>query len=141
RASRPHCSRPDCLVETPFPSWADVGFLLFPIGVVVGLWLFPTKQSGRLQWGLDALMAAAALLTISWSTTLHLVAESAGDGSRLALAVSLAYPLGDVVVVAMVVLTVIQRSAYAKTLGLLGAGLAAMAVADSGFVYLTSTDN
>ena len=53
---------------------------------------------------------------------------------------SLAYPLGDVVVIAMVVLTVVQRSAYAKTLALLGFGLAAMAVADSGFVYLTSTE-
>jgi diguanylate cyclase (GGDEF)-like protein len=125
--------------ETPFPSLADAGFLLFPVGVVAGLYLFPTRATGRLQWGLDALIAATALLTVSWTTTLHPVAESAGDSSWVALTVSLAYPLGDVVVVAMVVLTVVQRSAYTRTLAVLGCGLAAMAVADSGFVYLTST--
>jgi diguanylate cyclase (GGDEF)-like protein len=127
--------------ETPFPSVADVGFLLFPVGVVVGLLLFPTRSTGRLQWALDALIAATALLTISWATTLHAVAETASGDSRLALAVSLAYPLGDVVVIVMVVLTVVQRSAHSKTLTLLGSGLVAMAVADSGFVYLISTDN
>ena len=37
--------------ETPFPSLADVGFLLFPVGVVVGLYLFPTSASGRLPVG------------------------------------------------------------------------------------------
>ncbi len=127
--------------ETPFPSWADLGFLLFPVGVVAGLWLFPTRPSGRLRWALDATIAATALLTVSWATTLHTVAQSAGDSSRVALAVSLAYPIGDVIVVAMVVLTVVQRSAHSRTLLLLGTGLASMAVADSGFVYLTSTGN
>lgn len=126
--------------ETPFPSIADAGFLLFPVGVVAGLYLFPTRTSGRLQWGLDGLIAAAALLTVSWATTLHTVVQASGDSSRLALAVSLAYPIGDIVVVAMVVLTVVQRTPYAKSLGLLGLGVAAMAVADSGFVYLTTTE-
>jgi diguanylate cyclase len=124
--------------ETPFPSLADAGFLLFPVGVVIGLWLFPTTATGRLQWALDALIAATALLTVSWATVLHTVAESASGSSALALLVSLSYPVGDVVVIAMVVLTVVKRSAYTRTLTLLGLGTAAMAVADSGFVYLTS---
>jgi diguanylate cyclase (GGDEF)-like protein len=127
--------------ETPFPSIADAGFLLFPVGVVIGLWLFPTSASGRLQWALDALIAATALLTVSWAIVLHTVAQSASGSSSLALFVSLAYPVGDVVVIAMVVLTVVKRSAYTRTLTLLGLGLAAMAVADSGFVYLTSNDS
>jgi diguanylate cyclase len=126
--------------ETPFPSLADIGFLLFPVGVVLGLWLFPTRPTGRARLALDACITAAALLTVSWATTLHAVAASASDGSRLAFAVSLAYPLGDVVVIAMVVLTVVQRSAYSRTLLLLGVGLVAMAVADSGFAYLVATD-
>jgi diguanylate cyclase (GGDEF)-like protein len=124
--------------ETPFPSLADVGFLLFPVGVVAGLWLFPTRSSGRLRWGLDALIAAIALLTVSWATTLSAVASTADSSHKLAFVVSLAYPLGDVVVIAMVVLTVVQRSAYAKTLLTLGVGLTAMALADSGFAYLTA---
>ena len=41
--------------------------------------------------------------------------------------------------IAMVVLTVVQRSAYSRTLLLLGVGLVSMAVADSGFAYLTAT--
>ncbi|MFL6101020.1 MAG: putative bifunctional diguanylate cyclase/phosphodiesterase, partial [Actinomycetales bacterium] len=127
--------------ETPFPSLADAGFLLFPVGVVIGLWLFPTAASGRFPWVLDALIAATALLTVSWATVLHTVASSASGSSLLALFVSLAYPVGDVVVIAMVVLTVVKRSAYTRTLSLLGLGLAAMAVADSGFVYLTSNDS
>jgi diguanylate cyclase (GGDEF)-like protein len=125
--------------ETPFPSFADIGFLLFPVGVVAGLWLFPTRSTGRVRLALDAMITAAALLTVSWATTLHAVALSAGSGPRLAFGVSLAYPLGDVVVIAMVVLTVVQRSAYSRTLLLLGLGLASMAVADSGFAYLTAT--
>ena len=125
--------------DTPFPSFADIGFLLFPIGVVIGLWLFPTRSSGRARLALDSTITAAALLTVSWATTLHAVALSAGGGPRLAFAVSLAYPLGDIVVIAMVILTVVQHSAYSRTLLLLGVGLVSMAVADSGFAYLTAT--
>ncbi len=127
--------------ETPFPSFADAGFLLFPVGVVIGLWLFPTRTPGRVRLALDAMIMGAALLTVSWATTLHAVALSAGDGPRLAFAVSLAYPVGDLVVIAMVLLTVVQHSAYSKTLLLLGFGLVSMAVADSGFAYLTATNH
>ena len=92
-------------------------------GWSLGLWLFPTRSTGRARLGLDACITAAALLTVSWATTLHAVAASASGSTRLAFAVSLAYPLGDIVVIAMVVLTVVQRSAYSRTLLLLGVGL------------------
>jgi diguanylate cyclase (GGDEF)-like protein/PAS domain S-box-containing protein len=133
--------------EVPFPSLADVGYLAaVPLAAAALLSLPFAAQSlvGRVRQVLDGLMIAASLLLTSWVLVLAPVFRAGGEGV-IPQAISLAYPIGDVVVgtIVLFMLTRARRSsgATAVPLGLLGAGLVAWAVSDSGFAYLTATES
>jgi len=125
---------------TPFPGLSDVGFLGFPLGAVIALAVFPSNISGahRRRMTLDGLMVACALGLVSWATTLGAVVH-AGSDSPLALAVSVAYPLSDIALLVVCVLVLSRSRAHRVPLALIAAGLALMAVGDSGFAYLVAT--
>jgi diguanylate cyclase (GGDEF)-like protein len=126
--------------ELPFPSVGDVGFLLFPVGASVALWLLPARLSPaeRSRGLLDSVTVTAALGLVSWATVLGAVVR-AGAADPWALTVSLAYPATDLVVLALLV-TVLSRSVRQRvTLVLVGLGVAAIALADSVFAYQTAT--
>ena len=127
--------------ETPFPSWADVGFLGMSAGACAALWLYPAQEAGadRGRRLLDGLTVTCSLALVWWSTALGAVATAGGE-QPLAFAVSLAYPAGDLVVVVMAVLVLCRVRSDRLALLLLTAGIAAIAVADSGFTYATATD-
>ena len=128
--------------ELPFPSLADVGFLMFPPAVCIGLLLFPVGDVGhsRTRLVLDGMIAAAALFQISWVAVLRDVYE-AGGTSRFAFGLSLAYPIGDLVVITVAVMVLMRaRSAERRTLTILIGGVVLMALADSAFVYLSARD-
>jgi diguanylate cyclase (GGDEF)-like protein/PAS domain S-box-containing protein len=62
-------------------------------------------------------------------------------GGRLATGIALAYPLGDIVTLTILLFAVMRaprRDVRQVPLRLLGFGLAGLAVSDTGFVYLTS---
>ncbi len=124
----------------PFPGVADLGFLLFPLSATVGMVLFPFPEGrGNLRRRcLDGVIIGMALLLMSWLTVLSAVL-AAGSVTTLGLVDSLAYPLGDVVVLTMVVLVMGRAGGQRLQLALLAAGMTAMAVADSGFAYLNAT--
>jgi len=128
--------------QTPFPSIADAGFLLFPVFAVAGLLAWPSAAvHGGLRWRtlLDGVLVAGSLFIVSWVTALGSAARSGGDG-RFAYVVSLAYPVTDLVLLTLVVVVVAHARDSARSgLGLLAVGLSALVVADSGFAYLTST--
>ncbi len=127
---------------TPFPSAADVGYLLLPPLALIGILIRPSRAfdgKGRLRIGLDGVLVAASLFVLSWATALGAVYRAGGD-STLATVVSLAYPASDVIVLTVAVIVV----AYARTgsrAGLLwvASGLIGLSVADSGFAYLTAS--
>lgn len=124
--------------EVPFPSWADVGFLGFPVGMSVGLWLFADGGSWRQRRRvLDALTITAALALVSWSTVGRAVVDAGAD-DRLAFAVSVAHPIGDFVVLVLVVLMLARNRRDRLVLALLAGGLVAFVVADGAFAYLTA---
>jgi diguanylate cyclase (GGDEF)-like protein len=126
--------------DVPFPSWADAGFLCFPVFGAIGL---ITLGSGRVHFGsraratLDGLLVAVSLFGLSWLTALGGVVRDSGQ-SAFAVAIAVAYPVGDLVLLSLAVLLT-ARSLDRGFLRVLTAGMAAMAVADSGFVYATST--
>jgi diguanylate cyclase len=127
--------------EVPFPSLADVGFLAFPVGLSIGLWLYPERGGWRQQRRLlDGLTVTAALLLVSWSTVLRAVVEAGAD-HPLAFAVSVAYPASDLVVLVLVVLMLAAGRKDRLALLLLGAGLVSFVIADSAFAYLTATES
>ena len=127
--------------EVPFPSFADVGFLALPALALPGLLLrpgAPVHGAGRLRLFLDGLIIAASLFTLSWVTALGHVYVN-GEDSRLSLAVALAYPTCDVVMLTAVVLSLTIRR-FQRPTALLAAALMCLAFADSAFVYLTATN-
>src|SRR3954470_21068376 len=129
--------------DVPFPSYADLGYLLAVPLLVTGLLLLssgPRHAAGVARTVLDGLVVATALLLVSWEVVLNNTLKAGAD-SMLAQVISLAYPIGDVVC-ASVAVVIIARTRTLRvlpmiTLGLLAGGTVSLAVADSGFAYLT----
>jgi diguanylate cyclase (GGDEF)-like protein len=128
--------------ESPFPSVADIAYLMFPVGACLALVLFPVgyTSSSRVRLVLDGLIVAGALFEMSWVLVLQSVFEAGGE-SRFAAGVSFAYPVTDIVVVT-VALLVLGRAHTGQrlTLLLLTAGSVLNALSDSAFAYLTAND-
>ena len=127
--------------EVPFPSLSDVGFLVFPLASGVGLLLWLGSQStiaARTRDVLDGAIIALSLLVLSWVTSLgSVVAEGGSDW--LSAGLSMAYPIGDVILGTLVLLAVARgRREERDVLVVLALGLGALALADSSYLYLVS---
>lgn len=123
----------------PVPSWADVGYLAFIPLAVGALLCHPGLRGSKTQTArslLDGLAIAVSLLFLSWTSVLGPLWRN-GDSTTLAGVVTLAYPLGDVVICFFVLLA-LHRMGSADRLELwcLLAGLIALALADSAFAYV-----
>ncbi|MEU0136118.1 EAL domain-containing protein [Streptomyces sp. NPDC006296] len=91
----------------PTPSLADLFFLCFAPPAIVGLLVLAKRPVTRAGWVclvLDAWLIGGSLLTLSWSLALAHTAQVANaEGESVArAALSLAYPLLDIVLVSMV---------------------------------------
>ena len=128
--------------EVPFPSFADVGFLGLPLIAGIGLLVWPAGADSARDRALalaDGVTIAAGLLVLSWVTSLGATIAAGGDGA-LGIVIGAAYPVGDVVLTALVVVLLTRAAPTNRTsLLLLSAGLVSLAVADSAFMYGTST--
>jgi diguanylate cyclase len=125
--------------ELPFPSLADVGYLLAIPLAAAAMLAFPGRaERAALQARslLDGSVIATSLLYTSWALVLGPVFR-AGEGGVLEQAIALAYPAGDVALATIVFLVVARIRVGAAPMLLLGAGLLSLAVADTGFAYLT----
>ena len=123
----------------PFPSFADVGYLLFPPLALAALLVRPSaafEGKGRLRLILDGLMVAGALFNVSWATTLGTVYGQSGDSTGT-FVFGMAYPVEDLVVLAVALMVLVHARSRTGLL-LLSAGIMGMAVGDSTFIYLTA---
>ncbi len=96
----------------PSPSVADLFFLLFAPPAIVGLLVLAKRPVTRAGWvclGLDSWLIGGSLLTLSWSLALTHTAQVEGESVARA-ALSLAYPLLDIVLVSMVLALHFRRS-------------------------------
>ena len=129
--------------ELPFPSLADVAYLATIPLAALSVQRLPATTSHRGSGArdlLDGITVAASLLLISWGTALGTVYRGSED-DVWTLALSLAYPVGDLALVTIVVIILSRdRSRSRGPLVLIAVGLVAVAVADSGFAYLTQID-
>ena len=127
----------------PFPSLADLGYLAAMPLAIAGVLCFPSAPSrvvSRTRTIVDGLLIAGSLLIISWSTVLGAVYHAASVGLAGDL-LGLAYPIGDVVIGTMVVILAARAPRATRLpLYLLAGGLVANLLADSGFAYLTATN-
>jgi diguanylate cyclase (GGDEF)-like protein len=123
----------------PFPSPADLGFLLsVPLEIAAVVSFFPSGRSGsRLRIGLDAGVLAAALFFVSWTFVLERTVQ-AGGSSFVDFGLSVAYPAADVVTLLILVYAVSRAPAFDGAMALVSLGLVALTVSDSTFTYLSS---
>jgi diguanylate cyclase (GGDEF)-like protein len=115
------------------PSESDVGFLVAMVLWAAGLLqiCFPTSRAiERLRMALDGLLIAVSLLLIAY----YMVLRDMFEAHRVApgpVGVSLAYPVGDVVLATIVLLAVSQAGpGLRRCLGFLLAAIACLAVSD-----------
>ncbi|MFF7156430.1 EAL domain-containing protein [Streptomyces sp. NPDC008139] len=105
----------EVVLRRPVPqtSAADFCFLMFAPPAIIGLLVLAKRPVTRAGWvclALDASLIGGSLLTLSWS--LALAHTAAWDGPSTArMALSLAYPLLDIVLVSMVLALHFRRSA------------------------------
>src|SRR4051812_39566798 len=121
----------------PFPSVADLGFVAFPVLAATALLLHPTDGGARGLWRRtsDAVMTTAAVGLVSWESALGAIADRAAEEGRLAGALFLAYPVLDVVLIVLAVLTA-ARTRQPRLPLLVCAGLVALSVSDTVSAYL-----
>jgi two-component system, cell cycle response regulator len=127
--------------QIPVPSAADVGYLLLCPLWFAGLGIIARHRvSGTTKtvW-IDGLCAALAVGAVGAAVVFEPVAHAA-EGRPAAVATNLAYPIFDLVIVAMLVAVMTLRGwRFDRTFALLGAGVFSFWVADS--VYLVQTAN
>jgi two-component system, cell cycle response regulator len=125
--------------NAPYPSPADIGYLAFYPLAVLGLYLLVRARAGELDkrlW-MDGLVAALGTGALGAAFLIEFVADHT-EGSTLEVATTLAYPFGDVVLVALIVgIIALTRWRPGRTWTLLLGGLAVMAVADVAFTLQT----
>jgi diguanylate cyclase (GGDEF)-like protein len=132
------------LDEIPFPSFADAGYLLFyPPAYVALVLLFHKDVRGIVPslW-LDGVIAALTTGGLAASVVYEMVLRSLGGGdlSTSALWTNLAYPLADMLLLAIVVGAVALAGwRFSARWLLFGGGLALFAVADSVYLVRTAT--
>jgi len=118
--------------NAPYPSLADVGYLLFYPLAYSGLALLVRARAHEMNWRLwmDGAIAALGTAALGAAFVFDFVAEKT-EGTPLQVMTTLAYPLGDIAMVAMVV-GVVALTGWrpGRTWSLLLAGLSALVIAD-----------
>jgi len=81
------------------------------LGFCVALLLFPAERSGQFRGRmlLDGLIVAGSLFLVSWVTILNSLSQT-GTHTMLAPVISLAYPISDVVILAMAAIALVSKS-------------------------------
>jgi hypothetical protein len=126
--------------DIPAASWADAGYLAALPLSVAALARHPAMRASpmrRARRTLDGVVIGIAVLFVSWTLVLQPLWASA-DVGRPSTLVALAYPLGDGVILFFVVLALrAVTGPHRRAIWCLLLGLAAMALSDSAYAYLT----
>ena len=126
--------------SVPVPSPADLGYLgVYPLGFA-GLMLLMRERTGHVSpttWVdgvIAALVVGALAAAIVFETVLHTV-----GGRPLSIATNLAYPLGDMLLLLLIVTAyAIRRWRPDRSAVMLGAGIICFWAADSLYLVLTA---
>src|SRR5215469_4165386 len=121
----------------PFPSAADIGYLAFYPLLYVGIVLLLRRRVSTFSaslW-LDGLVAAAAAGALAGSVLVEVVVNST-QGTRLVVLTNMAYPIGDVLLLALLVFVFsATRWRPGRAWALIAAGLLLNAVGDGIYLY------
>ena len=127
----------------PYPSPADAGYLAFYPLAAAGVALLVRARAQEVDWRLwmDGLIAGLGTAALGAAFVFDFVASHA-SGSSVQVATTLAYPVGDIAMLSLVV-GVIALTGWrpGHTWSLLFAGLAALVVADVAYTLQSSGAN
>jgi diguanylate cyclase (GGDEF)-like protein len=116
----------------PYPSPADIGYLAFYPLAALGVYMLVRARARELDWRLwmDGLIAGLGTAALGAAIVFEFVADRT-SGTPVQVATTLAYPLGDILMLALLVgVVALTRWRPGRTWSLLLAGLAALVVAD-----------
>ncbi|HET9771737.1 MAG TPA: GGDEF domain-containing protein, partial [Acidimicrobiia bacterium] len=129
------------LQHTPFPSPADIFYLAFYPCAAWALLSFPSAARRRSDWmkmGLDALTVVLCAAMGIWYLVVGPTVHDNPGGQSLAMALNVAYPVGDLLVVFGVVVNLMRRStAMGVAFRVLVAGSLSLVIADVSFARLS----
>lgn len=130
------------LMEVPYPGISDIFYLLnvsFYISAFVYRLYSEKRKLVIIRYLFDIMLIMIMFITISWYFILNPILN-AGDVSLVAIALSLAYPIGDLALIFCVVTLYFtgQKLFSNKMLFFLASGLLIYIVADMAFVYMIS---
>jgi diguanylate cyclase (GGDEF)-like protein len=131
----------DNLDDPPFPNLADVAYGVFYVAQYAGLVLLlrARLRPFRASLWLDGLIGGLSVAALAAALIFPAVLR-ATDGNAATVAVTLAYPLGDVLLLCFVVLaSALAGWRPGRAWVLIGVGAALSAVADAIYQYLEST--
>ena len=128
--------------ESPYPSVADLGYLLSVPLSAAAMLSFPSHERRVTTFRvlIDGVTVALAVLGVSWVLVLDRVAAASGTGIDLYLA--LAYPVGDIIVLVVAISALVRAAdAYRTTVATIAVGLVMLGFSDSAFAYLQATES
>jgi diguanylate cyclase (GGDEF)-like protein len=128
----------EAIGEEPFPSFADVLYLAGYPFIAIGLLLLIRRRIGGGDRGgvLDAAILTTAAAILSWTFLMRpQIVDTELDA--LSLAISLAYPVADVILIGVAMGLLTTPGARTPSFLMLGASLACLLVADQ--VYALQT--
>ncbi len=128
--------------QTPFPSLADAFYLayypVFAVGVL-GLVLPRIGTLGRWNLVLDLSTIFVAAALVIWNTLIAPVMQSSADRPALEQIILWAYPLGDVLLLGILIIIIYYQSEEVELSStfILSAGVLAMILTDCTYSYRT----
>jgi signal transduction histidine kinase len=128
-------------IDVPFPSAADAGYLLFVPLAAAGIARLPRNlpPAARLRITIDGLMSVLGVFLLGWAVLLGPLYRASAD-SLAEKAIGMAYPLGDMIIIAMAITARGAVPAASSAMRLLVFGIIAFAVADFGFALANLHD-
>ncbi len=132
------------LGSAPFPSIADVAYIAFYPMLLWGIFAFPTaprNATERTKLWLDGGTVVVGSAMILWYFSLGPTAQASGS-NLLEAVVSIAYPIGDLVLLFGIARILLGRPARGSghALGILASGLLVLVIGDIGFAHLALND-
>ncbi|MDQ2672606.1 MAG: SpoIIE family protein phosphatase [Actinomycetota bacterium] len=128
----------------PLPSIADVGYLSVYPFLLLGILFLPSRPipvASRTRIALDGLMSMTAAVTFSWYFILGPIMQQ-GSETILAKAVSSAYPLAGIFLIACLIILASrpEELTLLPAVRILALGLTLIVIADSNFAYWSLHD-
>ena len=126
--------------EVPVPSIADGFYLMFAALATVAMTQFvaePMRES-RVRIVLDSFTVTLCLFLLAWVLVLHDVFDAYRE-DRAAVVVAFLYPVADIVMLTIAVVTLMRTTGGQRVaISLLAAAIAVMAIADSAYTGMVA---